>query len=513
MASGLAPSSRAPRTSAPPRMWKLSIEDDEGNVTSLPLHHDEYGLGRAEANSIRLTDRNISRKHAKLRRGPEGWLIADLTSYNGTYVNGVRVASEQLLQPTDIIQLGDYRIELLDEVAAQPAAPGAAASASAAAPVPGHHRPDRLVVVVGPTPGAEFPLDRELLLIGRAEDANVSINHSSVSRLHAELVALGNGRYEVVDKASANGIRINGVELKRGILEAGDALELGDVRLRFVGAGKTFRSVVDPSHVLAGGFDGSAASVRPGTKPAGANATRLIAVCVGIVVVAAILGVVALRGSSATPQGDPGGPTKVVVPADEASAKLLKEASDLTDKQDFEGAHAKVLRIAENSAAREDDVFKKVEGAWADSLFARAEKGTDPEEKRRVLTQITSTGTVDGQRRAKALELINQLDAVSPPPTARPVFAGGPAPAGTGAVAAAPTVAKTADPAPGPITPPSAPGAPDEAAIRRSLEPKVWAGKGSVGDIKMLKAICSHMGDRACRERANAMLKAKMENP
>jgi pSer/pThr/pTyr-binding forkhead associated (FHA) protein len=49
------------------------------------------------------------------------------------------------------------------------------------------------------------------------------------------------GRYEVIDQSSANGIRINGVDLNRGLLEAGDALELGDVRLRFVGAGKIFR--------------------------------------------------------------------------------------------------------------------------------------------------------------------------------------------------------------------------------------------------------------------------------
>ena len=491
-------------------MWKLSIEDDEGNVTSLPLHHDEYGLGRAEANSIRLTDRNISRKHAKLRRGPQGWLVSDLQSYNGTYVNGVRVAAEQPLQPTDIIQLGDYRIELLDEVAAQPAAPGASQAPTAPQPIPGHHRPDRLIVVVGPTPGMEFPLDRaDLQLIGRAEDANISINHSSVSRLHAEIVALGNGRYEVVDKGSANGIRINGVELKRGILEAGDALELGDVRLRFVGAGKVFRSMVDP-HLLAGGFDGSAASVRPGTKPAGANATRIIAVCVGVVAIAAIIGVVALRGSGTSTNADPGGPTKIVVPTDEAAAKLLKEASDLVEKGDFDGGHAKVAQIAENSAAREDDVFKKVEGAWADSLFAKADKASDPDEKRKLLTQITSTGTVDGQRRAKALDLLNQLDAVSPPPTAKPVF-NGVAMAGTGAVAAPPT--KTAEPTPTPVSAPPAPGAPDEAAIRKSLEPKVWAGKGSINDIKMLKAICSHMGDRACRDRAGAMLKAKMENP
>jgi hypothetical protein len=47
------------------------------------------------------------------------------------------------------------------------------------------------------------------------------------------------------------------------------------------------------------------------------------------------------------------------------------------------------------------------------------------------------------------------------------------------------------------------------AAQRKALEPKVWGGKASVDEIRMLRAICSHLGDRACRDRASAMLKQK----
>jgi hypothetical protein len=52
---------------------------------------------------------------------------------------------------------------------------------------------------------------------------------------------------------------------------------------------------------------------------------------------------------------------------------------------------------------------------------------------------------------------------------------------------------------------------PDEAALRRRLEPKVWAGKASVEEIRYLKAVCSHMGDRACRDQAALMLKAALQ--
>src|SRR6516165_9453210 len=75
----------------------------------------------------------------------------------------------------------------------------------------------------------------------RGGDATISINHNSVSRLHCEVHALGDGRFEIVDKGSSNGVRVNTAELRRGIVEAGDVIELGDVKFKFVAAGQIFR--------------------------------------------------------------------------------------------------------------------------------------------------------------------------------------------------------------------------------------------------------------------------------
>ena len=47
---------------------------------------------------------------------------------------------------------------------------------------------------------------------------------------------------------------------------------------------------------------------------------------------------------------------------------------------------------------------------------------------------------------------------------------------------------------------------PDEEKMRRQLEPKVWGGEASIEEVRMLKAICAHMGDRSCRNRASDML-------
>jgi hypothetical protein len=52
----------------------------------------------------------------------------------------------------------------------------------------------------------------------------------------------------------------------------------------------------------------------------------------------------------------------------------------------------------------------------------------------------------------------------------------------------------------------AAPPPPDEDQIRRSIEARVSRGRASTDDIRMLKAICAHGGDRACRDRAQALL-------
>ena len=93
-------------------MFKLSIEDDEGKTTVVPLARDEMTIGRLEGNTIRLTERNISRKHARLTRQNGALFIEDLTSFNGVRVNGTKIASPTPLREGDEVQLGDYKLVL-----------------------------------------------------------------------------------------------------------------------------------------------------------------------------------------------------------------------------------------------------------------------------------------------------------------------------------------------------------------------------------------------------------------
>jgi pSer/pThr/pTyr-binding forkhead associated (FHA) protein len=107
-------------------MWKLVIKDDEGRQIVVPLKQDEYVLGRKAGSRIRLVERNVSRQHARLKKKedptgetPDSFTIEDLNSQNGTHVNGTQVKTIQVLSHGDVIQIGDYRIMLQDDMAGE----------------------------------------------------------------------------------------------------------------------------------------------------------------------------------------------------------------------------------------------------------------------------------------------------------------------------------------------------------------------------------------------------------
>ena len=282
-------------------MQKLVIQDDEGKTTVVPLIKDEITVGRKEGNTIRLTERNVSRKHARILRSNGTIEIEDLDSYNGVKVNGSRIQGRIGLNPSDRVQIGDYLIELKADGAPMPGSTGvedqptrpipqAGMSASAIPVVPESiedapttkvpsgitfpgmttggvtadplantdpGRPavtpatepiavaepassnGRLVILSDAFAGQEFDLSRPSMVIGRTDDNDVVINHRSISRHHSKIVR-ESGRYAIIDLQSSNGVRVNGEEYGRVELRRGDVIDLGHVRLRFIEPGEDF---------------------------------------------------------------------------------------------------------------------------------------------------------------------------------------------------------------------------------------------------------------------------------
>ena len=78
-----------------------------GDGARLLLDKETVTLGRGSANDHVLSDTSISRWHARLQRLPNGWLLIDLGSSNGTWVNGDKVVVPYLLADGDQILLGE----------------------------------------------------------------------------------------------------------------------------------------------------------------------------------------------------------------------------------------------------------------------------------------------------------------------------------------------------------------------------------------------------------------------
>ena len=78
-------------------------------------------IGRQEDCDIVLDDRQVSRQHARIVRDREGYLISDLNSKNGTFVNGEPVTKDRRLHDGDEVQIAlRFRLSFVDAGATVP---------------------------------------------------------------------------------------------------------------------------------------------------------------------------------------------------------------------------------------------------------------------------------------------------------------------------------------------------------------------------------------------------------
>jgi len=116
--------------------FSLIIEDDAGKQIVVPFARDVITIGRKEGNTIRLTERNVSRFHAKLSRENGHVHVEDLKSFNGVKLNGDRIAGRVQVAAGDVIEIGDYHLELRSNAAAQTAKLGPSHKSAGVADAP-----------------------------------------------------------------------------------------------------------------------------------------------------------------------------------------------------------------------------------------------------------------------------------------------------------------------------------------------------------------------------------------
>lgn len=103
----------------PPLGSPPSLPHADGDTASMPdIVRERYTvvdgatlrIGRARQNDIVVCDRDISRFHATFNASSNGIVLSDLSSTNGTFVNGRRITTPVDLMPGDTITIGNARI-------------------------------------------------------------------------------------------------------------------------------------------------------------------------------------------------------------------------------------------------------------------------------------------------------------------------------------------------------------------------------------------------------------------
>ena len=107
------PTPRVPLPAAEPVVLLATLEIiNEGTLkgTRFRLERPVAHIGRGPSNEIRLRDESVSGSHATLTRRGAQWVVLDLCSTNGTYVDGERISGERLLQGVSEIRFGGIKM-------------------------------------------------------------------------------------------------------------------------------------------------------------------------------------------------------------------------------------------------------------------------------------------------------------------------------------------------------------------------------------------------------------------
>ena len=92
--------------------YTIVITEKGGKPRAEVFDQGEITIGRVQGNDIVLPKGNISKRHSRIVQRDGKFIIVDLKSTNGTYVNGKRISAPQVLKDGDKLYIGDFTITL-----------------------------------------------------------------------------------------------------------------------------------------------------------------------------------------------------------------------------------------------------------------------------------------------------------------------------------------------------------------------------------------------------------------
>jgi len=95
-------------------MLRIILKFNNTVLKELKIDQDEIIIGRDTGNDIQIDNIAVSREHARIIKGPNYYFIEDMSSKNGTFVNGKKI-NKKFLKEDDEITIGKHSLQIVLE--------------------------------------------------------------------------------------------------------------------------------------------------------------------------------------------------------------------------------------------------------------------------------------------------------------------------------------------------------------------------------------------------------------
>lgn len=228
-------------------MPRLLLKFQAAVIKEIPIEKTPIAIGRKPENDIQIDNMAVSGHHARIILQGESYMIDDLQSTNGTFVNEKKIISSAL-KDGDNIRIGQHILAFLfPEAATKAAAAPAAAAAVVTIPPEQHDAPEQhpipqlkpkpefsgtLRVLEGKSENEEYSLKAFSTYIGKSETAAIKLKGLFVPDI-AAIISKKPAGY-IITAVKDGFPKVNGVQLSGQIdLKDGDTVEVGGIKFIF----------------------------------------------------------------------------------------------------------------------------------------------------------------------------------------------------------------------------------------------------------------------------------------
>lgn len=248
-------------------MPKLELRFENSTLAEFPVALQPVTIGRGPDNDVVIDNLAVSTHHSRIFAELDHYVVEDLQSVNGTFVNGFPV-QRKILRDGDKIGVGKHTLVFFEFAKARTPSPSgpkvvapkldetfmldskqrqellkAASQAAAAtlpggAPAPAPARRAQIVghlkVLAGKTDQADYSLTTKLTLIGKSNMATIRLRGWFKPKTAGVIVKRDDGYYVGPASHAKQNVRINGTVVEKPtLIQDGDIVEVSGVRFVF----------------------------------------------------------------------------------------------------------------------------------------------------------------------------------------------------------------------------------------------------------------------------------------